>query len=179
MNKQARLTLEHIITTLDGFVSPEHPKGSFKIEVEQFKLEEVVLLKKFLNRVYELLADTEALDKNVGKTLFGEDNLTPSLINKGWKFWRRSPLTKQEKQAITSAYTRLSNAFVTKDKEVRNKLENLPRKDDFSIAVTLAGFLDSLFSDIQQLSAELKAILRNSQVPNKNGNRTDRESCTS
>jgi hypothetical protein len=163
MNEQAKVTLEVVIEMLDKFVPPERPRGHFKAEADRLKSDERDHLESFLLSAQLLSAACEGLLQSVGKTVLGENILTPSLTNKGWKFWRRPLVTESEQEAIKSAFVRLSEAFVTEIAAINHRFENLPNRDDLAAAVTLAEILDARFSYVQQLSAELKAILRKAQ----------------
>lgn len=158
MKEQARLILEGVIQLLDKEVPSGHRHGSYKAEVEQLKPDDERLHQHVLY-LNVILADTQGLEDAVAKKLIGENILTPSLVTKGWMFWRQPLLTESEKKAIESAVVQCAQAKAAQAKTIKDTFDRLPSKDAHASVVMLASLADVALSCIQQLSTDLKEIL--------------------
>lgn len=158
MKEKARLTLESVIKELDKTAVFPEP-GSWKANAEQLKPDDEEGLRQFLIYMEIVKAGVHGTLHAVQKVLVGENILTPSLVTKGWKFWKQSLLTESEKKAIESAVVRLSEAEVAQHLSLKDAFEKLPNKNAYTGAVALASSLDVSLSFMQQLSAELKGVL--------------------
>lgn len=159
MKEQARLTLESVIQLLDQELPPRHRCGSYKAEVEQLKPDDEERLHQDVLYLNAILADTQGLEDSVAKKLIGENILTPSLVTKGWMFWKQPLLTESEKKAIESAVVRCAQAKAAQAKTIKDTFDRLPSKDTHASVVMLASLADVALSYIQQLSTDLKEVL--------------------
>lgn len=158
MKEEARLTLERVIHELDKTAVFPEP-GSWKAAAEQIKPDDEEGLRRFLVYRGIVSAGAEGLQRAVQKILIGENILTPSLVTKGWTFWRQPLLTESEKKAVESAVVRWADAEAAQAWSIKDKFDKLPNKDAYAGAVSLASLLDVRLSCMQQLSTDLKGIL--------------------
>lgn len=159
MKEQARLILERVIRTLDEEVPPEHQAGLFKKQAEQLKPDDEEGLRQFLLARDIVSAGVTGVQRAVEKILIGENILTPSLVTKGWMFWKQPLLTESEKKAVESAVVRCAEAQAAQARSIKDTFDKVPNKDAHTSAVASASLLDATFSCIQQLSTDLKEIL--------------------
>ncbi len=159
MKEQARLTLERVIRTLDGEFPPERQQGLWKAQAEQLRPDDEEGLRQFLFYQDVVSADVEGVKLAVQKILIGENILTPSLVTKGWMFWKQPLLTESEKKAVESAVMRCAESATKHFWSIKDTFDKLPNKDAWTVAVGLASLLDITFSCMQQLSTDLKEIL--------------------
>ena len=159
MKEQARLTLERVIRILDREVPPEREHGWWKAQAEQLRPDDEDRLSQFLFNRDVVFAGTKGVQHAVQKILIGENILTPSLVTRGWMFWKQSLLTESEKKAVESAVVRCAESQTKQIWSMKDTFDKLPNKDAWTAAVMLASLLDVTFSCIQQLSTDLKEIL--------------------
>lgn len=160
MKKKARQTLEYVVKKLDEESQPPQ-KGSWREQVEkETKLEDEETLRQTHIYLNVLMAGQQATDDAIGKILVGENILTPALTNKGWQFWKPLSVTDKEKEAIESAVINWSREKVAKLDSLRETYEKLPDTDLRSQINFIASVLDINASCKQQLSDDLKMILR-------------------
>lgn len=142
-------------------VTPEH--GSWKAEAEQVRPDDEDSFNKAYLSMEVILAGLQGVQDAVAKILVGENILTPSLTNKGWKFWKPLLLTESEKRAVESAHMRGCEAAVTQYNALREKYGKLSDEDTRTALIGLACLIDVECSWMQQLSADLKRILLNAK----------------
>ena len=163
MKEKAKLTLEYVIRELDKEVRSSE-LGSWKAQAEKEAEsgDEETLRQAYIN--LRIIWDgQQALDDTVGEILVAENILTPSLITKGWQFWKQPLLTKNQREAIQSAIIRWSEAEVAQLNSLEDAYENLPDEDAHSGVMFLASMLDIASSCRQQLSTDLKKILASAE----------------
>lgn len=161
MNEKAKLALELVVKRLDKEArSPE--RGSWHTLVEkEIKTHDEDTLRETTLKLTLIETSQQGIEDAVGKILVGENIFTPSLTNKGWQFWKQSPLTEVERDAVGSAVIRWSKAKVTQLDSLREDYERLNNKDTRSALICLAKGMDINSCCRQQLSDDLKKILAN------------------
>lgn len=161
MKNKARHILEYVIKKLDEESQPPQ-KGSWKEQIEkQTEPDDEGALKQTYIYLNVIMNGQQATDDAIGRILVGESVLTPSLINKGWQFWKQLPVTDKEKEAIESAFIGWSNDKVSKLDSLRATYDKLPDTDLRSQVNFMATVLDINSSCGQKLSHDLKMILAN------------------
>lgn len=100
----------------------------------------------------------------VMKMLIGKNILTSSLVTTGWKFWDKLLVTEKEKAAIESAVMRYIEVKTIQAKAIKDAFDELPKKNTHSSLVMLASLRDVVLSCMQQLSKDLKEVLRSSKT---------------
>ena len=161
MDEKARLTLEYAIHQLDKGVDAGACYGSWRAKAEQVGTDDE-------NSLYATMSVTlpvlQALSDVATKMLIGENILTPSLVTRGWKFWKHPPLTGNEKKAVESAVMQYSEAVVTQFNSLRDTYKKLPNTTSHTDVIFFTTGLDTLSSCMQQLSADLKQILASAKA---------------
>jgi len=159
MKPEAKLILEYVVQKLDEATGHTPNYGSWKVQVEHLRPENEDTLTQSIFYIEGIMADLMAVNDGVGKVLAGDNILTPSLTNKGWKFWKKPILTEDEKQAIGSAYIKYNQLISLQSKSLLRALKKSPSADDHSYLIAKASQLDILYTCMQQLSTDLKQIL--------------------
>lgn len=95
------------------------------------------------------LADTQT-------TLIGENILTPSLTTRGWKFWKKPPITDVARMSVEAASLRCSERmareFMQLTKKIPKSINQLQAMESRGEAVRLlASLINNLSSDLKQV----------------------------
>ncbi len=160
MERKARLVLEYAIKKLDeGACPPEYVSWKAHAEevIKSGDKEALRIIDNIMDFVIFVEQETET---NIKKILVGPNILTPSLTNKGWKFWEPPPLRKKYRKAIKSAVVRWSKTKANQLSSLSGKQGKLPGEDSSDSQIIFrASEMDIVASCRQQLSSELKKIL--------------------
>ncbi len=160
MEQKARLVLEYAIKKLDVGACPSE-YVSWKAHAEEIlrsgDKEAMRIIDNIMDFILFVEQDTEATIK---KMLVGTNILTPSLTNKGWKFWKPPLLKRKYRKAVKSAVVYWSKTKAIQLNSLLDKQKKLPGKDDIGSQVIFrASGMDITSSCRQQLSSKLKVIL--------------------
>lgn len=161
MQEKARLILEYVIHQLDKAVDDVVRYGSWRAQAEQVGTDDENSLYATMIVILPVLQATSDV---ATKMLVGENILTPSLLTRGWKFWKRPLLTENENKAVESAVIQYSEAVVTQFNSLRDTYKKLPNTTTYADVIFFAAGLDALSSCMQQLSADLKEILASAKA---------------
>lgn len=160
MKQQTSRVLESVIGALDKEVPPEWQRDSCRSEAEQLRPDDEEGLNRHLLLLNAILASAKGVEDAVARRLIGENILTPSLSTRGWMFWRQPLLSGSEGTAVEAAVVRCAEEQARQAKSIADAFGKLPPKDLRAQAVALAAVVDVTLASIQQLSADLKEILR-------------------
>ena len=160
MEQKARLVLEDAIKKLDEGARPAE-YVSWKAHAEDiFKSGNIEALRNIDTIMNFIVYVEENMEATVKRMLVSTDTLTPSLTNRGWKFWKPPLLKRKYRKAVKSAVAHWSKTKAIQLNSLLDKQKKLLAKDDFSSQIIFkASGMDIVFSCRQQLSSELKVIL--------------------
>lgn len=152
MKKEARVTLEVIIRQLEGLPGVE--TGGWVRQVEETNPDDEDSVQKTAFYMSVIAADRAGIVDGVTASLVGRNRLTPSLITRGWAFWRSLLVAEQEKRAIEAAVMRFFEA-----QTARETLKGLPGMIGRSELLVVASIFEKQDASIRRLCADLKHVL--------------------
>ena len=169
MEEEARLVLETIVRSLDDTL-PGDP-SSWAKSVEELDPTDEDSLMQFPLVASITLSLFQGQMEAISKTLYGTNMLTPALVRKGWMFWRKLPVTEDEKKAIEAAFFQYVACLqslspcIQEIRQAKVGLEQLPPMNRVSELSKVATALDKFCSCVQRYSDDLKQILEGHVEP--------------
>jgi hypothetical protein len=160
MEQEARLVLEHAIKKLDeGACPPEYVSWKTHVEETLKSNDEGAL--RIIDNIIDFVISVEQNDEvYLREILVGTNILTPSLTNRGWKFWKPLLLKRKYRKAVKSAVIHWSKLKTTQLKLLLDQQEKLLNKDEFDSHIIFKALgMDIASLCRQQLSSRLKVIL--------------------
>ena len=159
MENKAKLTIENVVCVLDREAPPENQNDWWKAQAEQLKPDNEEDLRRFVVLREMAWRGVTAVEAAVMKELIGDNILTPSLVTKGWMFWKQPLLTESEKKSLEAAVSRYTKSLTEQTKSLKDKFDKLPQVDNFTGILISSSLFDLQLSCMQQLSSDLKEIL--------------------
>ncbi len=160
MEQKARLVLEFAIKKLDeGACPPEYV--SWKAHAEEILRSGDKEALRIIDNIMAFIVFVEQdIEATIKKMLVGTNILTPSLTNRGWKFWKPPLLKRKYRKAVKSAVLRWSKTKAIQLDSLLDKQKKLPNKDNFGSQIIFrASEMDIASSCRKRLSSDLKVIL--------------------
>ena len=160
MEREARVTIERIIKKLNELAGPT--ANEFVRMVDETDWDDERAWQKLEALMQIHLSIRQGIFQAVSRVLAGENIFTPSLLNRGWTFWRKPLLDPKEKETIASAHLRFCQ-FSDILLELAAEMGRT-QHDHRRVMSIFARALDSIDSSFQRLSADLKKILTCSEA---------------
>jgi hypothetical protein len=160
MEQKARLTIEDAIKKLDeGACPPEYV--SWKAHAEEILRSGDKEALRNLDTILNFIVFVEEnMEATIKRMLVSTDNLSPSLTNRGWKFWKPPLLKRKYRKAVKAAVVQWSKTKAIQLNSLLDEQKKLLTKDDSGSQIIFkASGIDIASSCRQQLSSELKVIL--------------------
>jgi len=165
MDEKAKQILIYVIKKLDKDSKPPQ-EGSWKTQVEKETKEgDMNSLKKSYTYLKVLMNSQQAIDEAVVEILVGKNILTPALINKGWRFWKKMSVTDNEKAMIETAIKDWINEKVAKLESLLSEYYKIPDLNLNDKITYISCILDIISSCKRKFSGDLKAILVKTKSP--------------
>lgn len=146
MDWKARTTLELAVNQLESRTQGD-PKEWIDSSTAELTTEQVL-------RYSVILSSLQGLYKAIGETIYGTNILTPALTHKGWMFWRKLPVTENEKEAINAAGLRAATCM----QEVARASAELQNSTPEEIVAVIAN----LYTCYRQFAKDLREVLNTS-----------------
>ena len=149
MDQQARSVLTWAIENLEAGLLDD--PMSLIDRVETFTQEESAALNVLAQGSNEVF-------RRVSKAIYGDNVLTPSLTNKGWKIWSALPVTSIENEALLSAVFRYRGCVESATRSFSRGLE--PRMNtDLATLKQAIGSFAQIQVCIRQFVDDLRAVV--------------------
>jgi hypothetical protein len=153
MERKARVALEFAVNQLESQTQGD-PREWVDASAEQLTDEQKILY------LQVIVASLHGLFSGVCKTIYGTNILTPALTHKGWAFWRKLPVTSEEKVAIGEAAFKVETCM----QEVARLTGELASRQD-SEPEEVVAVVANLCSCLRQFSNDLRDVLDSSHGP--------------
>ena len=146
MEQRARFALETTISDLErGLIG--HQLDLVE-RADQLSDEQVVAAKFLVTALAEVMA-------RACKIIYGTNVLTPSLTSKGWRFWRRLPVSETEKEWLLTAISKFEEC----SRQVATVTQELEQTRQYGIRKQME-VITQLQLCFRQFTEDLKLVVR-------------------
>ena len=167
MKEEARRVLERAITQLDDTVRDDPTEWAK--EADKLDPSDPESIDEFVSHhaiyTHVILAGFQGMMSAVGSIIYGANAFTPALTHKGWMFWRRLPVTEDEKRALEEALLRSSSCMSSVAAHIPNDVGESGQMSPIERLEGLRkswGILAQLYSCVRRYSSDLRQVLESS-----------------
>lgn len=146
MEQRARFALEATISDLErGLIGHQMDLVG---RADQLSDEQVVAAKFLVTALAEVMA-------RACKIIYGTNVLTPSLTSKGWRVWRRLPVSETEKEWLLTAISKFEEC----SRQVATVTQELEQTRQYGIGKQME-VITQLQLCFRQFTEDLKLVVR-------------------
>ena len=145
MEQRARFALEAAIRDLERGLLDD--PMDLPERADQLSDEQIVAAKFLVNALGEVMA-------RACKIIYGTNVLTPSLTSKGWRFWKRLPISEREKELLLTGISKFEEC----SRQVATVTRELERTRQFGIEKQ-SSVITQMQLCFRQFTEDLKLVL--------------------
>lgn len=115
--------------------------------MEDYNLDDEDEAQRLFTELYLIINARQGFFEALAKIIAGNNIFTPALLNRGWKFWRHSPLTNEEERTLMAAYDRFWGTMTDDLNESTRKFSSVSdSKTELLLMATTMQSIDASFS---------------------------------